>query len=89
MKERGSIRGVQDPATGKTLLFPSSPIRLRPVSPEVQFPGLPVGAANEFVLEDLLGYSPEEVAKMKADGAILKWVLFSELSGREIILPSK
>jgi hypothetical protein len=48
-----------------------------------------MGAANEFVLEDLLGYSPEEVAKMKADGAILKWVLFSELSGREIILPSK
>jgi crotonobetainyl-CoA:carnitine CoA-transferase CaiB-like acyl-CoA transferase len=70
VKERGTIGAVQDPVTGKTLLFPSSPIRLHPVSPEVQFPGLPMGAANEFVLEDLLGYSPEEVAKMKTEGAI-------------------
>jgi crotonobetainyl-CoA:carnitine CoA-transferase CaiB-like acyl-CoA transferase len=70
IKERGSIREVVEPVTGKALSFPSSPIRLRPVSPEVQFPGLPMGAANEFVLEDLLGYSAEEVAKMKAEGAI-------------------
>jgi crotonobetainyl-CoA:carnitine CoA-transferase CaiB-like acyl-CoA transferase len=70
VKERGSIRAVQDPVTGKSLLFPTSPIRLHPVSPEIQFPGLPLGAASEFVLEDLLGYSPEEVAKMKTEGAI-------------------
>ena len=70
VKERGTIGAVQDPVTGKTLLFPSNPIRLHPVSPEIQFPGLAMGAANEFVLEDLLGYSPEEVAKMKTEGAI-------------------
>jgi hypothetical protein len=29
-----------------------------------------MGAAIEFVLEDLLGYPPEEVAKMKTEGAI-------------------
>ena len=70
VKERGTIRAVPEPVTGKTLLFPANPIRLQAVSPEVQFPGLPMGAANEFVLEDLLGYSAEEVAKMKTEGAI-------------------
>jgi len=70
VKGRGTIHAVPEPVTGKTLLFPANPIRLQAVSPEVQFPGLPLGAANEFVLEDLLGYSAEEVAKMKTEGAI-------------------
>ena len=70
VKERGTIRAVPEPVTGKTLLFPANPIRLQAGSPEVQFPGLPMGAAIEFVLEDLLGYSAEEVAKMKTEGAI-------------------
>jgi crotonobetainyl-CoA:carnitine CoA-transferase CaiB-like acyl-CoA transferase len=70
VKERGTLRAVQEPVTGKTLLFPANPIRLQGVSPEIQFPGLPMGAAIEFVLEDLLGYSAEEVAKMKTEGAI-------------------
>ncbi len=70
VKERGSIRNVPDPVTGKALLFPANPIRLRKAPAEVRFPGLPMGAANEFVLEDLLGYTPEDVAKMKTEGAI-------------------
>ena len=70
VKERGSIRKVPDPVTGKTLSFPSNPIRLRKAPTEFRFPGLPMGAANEFVLQDLLGYAPEEVARMKTEGAI-------------------
>jgi len=70
VKERGTIRSVPEPVTGKTLLFPANPIRLHGAPPEIQFPGLPMGAAIEFVLEDLLGYSAEEVAKMKTEGAI-------------------
>ena len=70
VKERRSIREVRDPVTGKALSFPSNPIKLRPGSPEVQFPGLPTGAANEFVLTGILGYAREEVAQMKAEGAI-------------------
>ena len=70
VKERGSIRNVLEPVTEKTITFPASPIRLSPVSSEVQFPGLPMGAANEFVLEDLLGYSPEEAGKIRAEGAM-------------------
>ena len=70
VKERGSIGAVPDPVTGKTLSFPRNPIRVHPVSPEIRFPGLPMGAANDFVLEDLLGYTREEVAGMKAEKVI-------------------
>ncbi len=70
VKERKSIRVARDPITGKVLSFPSNPIRLQHGSPQVQFPGLPTGSANEFVLADLLGYTPDEVAKMKDEGAI-------------------
>ena len=37
---------------------------------EVRFPGLPMGAANGVVLEDLLGYSSEAIGELKAKGAI-------------------
>lgn len=70
VKERGTLRTVQEPVSGKALSFPANPIRLQMAPPEVQFPGLPMGAANEYVLEDLLGYSAEEVAQMKSEGAI-------------------
>ncbi|MCX5909579.1 MAG: CoA transferase [Deltaproteobacteria bacterium] len=64
VKERGSIRDVREPVSGKTISFPANPIRLRPAPPEIQFPGLPMGAANEYVLQDLLGYAPEDVANI-------------------------
>ena len=70
VKERGSLREVQEPVSGKTISFPFSPIRMLANPPEIQFPGLPMGAANEYVLQELLGYAPEEVAKMKAEGTI-------------------
>ncbi len=70
VRERGSIREVQDPASGKTIYFPSNPIRFRRTAQEVQFPGLFMGAANEYVLQDLLGYPPEDVAKMKDERVI-------------------
>jgi len=70
VKERGTLHAVQDPVTGKALSFPANPIRLHGAPPEVQFPGLPMGAAIEFVLEDLLGYSAEEVATMKTEKVV-------------------
>ena len=33
-------------------------------------PGLPFGGANEFVYQDLLGYSSEEIQKMRERGVI-------------------
>jgi len=70
VQARRSIRQARDPITKKSVPFPANPIRLQPGSPDVQFPGLPTGAANEFVLTHLLGYAAEEVAQMKAEGAI-------------------
>ena len=70
VRERGTLASVFDPATGKTLSFPDVPIRL-PRSPgRIRFPGLPQGAANEIVLQDLLGYSVEKISQLKAEGAI-------------------
>ena len=70
VKERGTLREVQEPVSGKTIAFPFNPIRMVANPPDMQFPGLPMGAANEYVLQELLGYGPEEVAKIKAEGVM-------------------
>jgi crotonobetainyl-CoA:carnitine CoA-transferase CaiB-like acyl-CoA transferase len=61
---------VREPLSGKTFSFPVSPIRLWPEEGKTQFPGLPLGAANEFVYQELLGYSAEDLAGLKREGAI-------------------
>ncbi len=70
VRERGSIGRVEEPLSGKGLSFPVSPIRLWPEKGKTCFPGLPLGAANEFVYQELLGYSPEDLARLKKEGAI-------------------
>ncbi|HSB82381.1 MAG TPA: CoA transferase [Candidatus Methylomirabilis sp.] len=69
-RSRGSITSIFDPASQREIPFPETPIRLSATPGAIRFPGLPMGAANEVVLEDLLGYSPEEVADFKRTGAI-------------------
>jgi crotonobetainyl-CoA:carnitine CoA-transferase CaiB-like acyl-CoA transferase len=59
-----------DPASGKDTPLPETPIRLSATPGKVRFPGLPMGAANEVILGDLLGYSSEEIADLKSSGAI-------------------
>ena len=70
VRERGSLASVYDPASGKTLSFPGAPVRFLKTPAKVRFPGLPMGAANEVVLADLLGYSSAEIGELKAKGAI-------------------
>ena len=70
VKDRATIYEVLDPVTGKTLSFPAGPIRLRKTPACIQYPGLPMGAANDYVLQNLLGYTAEEVAKMKEEKVI-------------------
>ena len=67
---RGSFVPIFDPATERTIPFPNIPIRFSATPGAVRFPGLPMGAANQVVLQDLLGYSPAEIAALKASGAI-------------------
>ena len=70
VEERGSIASVYDPASGKTIALPEIPIRLLRTPGKIRFPGLPMGSANEVVYQDLLGYSFEEIAGLKSQGAI-------------------
>ncbi|HSR11408.1 MAG TPA: CoA transferase, partial [Thermodesulfobacteriota bacterium] len=70
VKERGTLASVFNPANGKTLSFPGPPIRLSQTPGEIRFPGLPMGAANEVVLGDILGYSPEEIRGLKEKGVL-------------------
>jgi crotonobetainyl-CoA:carnitine CoA-transferase CaiB-like acyl-CoA transferase len=70
VKERGTMGEVLDPVTGRTVSFPATPIRLRKTPASIQHPGLPMGAANEYVLQNLLGYPDEEVARMKEERVI-------------------
>jgi crotonobetainyl-CoA:carnitine CoA-transferase CaiB-like acyl-CoA transferase len=70
VKARGSITTVLDPSSGKEVPLPEAPIRLSGTPGRVRFPGLPMGAANDVVLGDLLGYSPQEIADLKSCGAI-------------------
>ena len=70
VKERGSVRAVYDPASGRTFSMPAVPIRLLQTPGEIRFPGLPMGSANEVIYQDLLGYSVEEIHEMEANGVI-------------------
>ncbi len=70
VKARGSLISVFDPASGRDIPFPETPIRLSVTPGKIRFLGLPMGAANEVVLGDLLGYGPQQIAALKSSGAI-------------------
>lgn len=67
---RGSIVPLFDPASEQTIPFPDAPIRFSATPGKVRFPGLPMGAANQAILQDLLGYTPAEIAALESSGAI-------------------
>jgi crotonobetainyl-CoA:carnitine CoA-transferase CaiB-like acyl-CoA transferase len=70
VRARGSIISVFEPASERDIPFPEAPIRLSGTPGKMRFPGLPMGAANEVILGDLLGYPPDEIAALKSSGAI-------------------
>jgi len=65
VQERKTLLNVNDPATGKALRMPDVPIKLLNSPGEIRFPGLPLGAANEVVYQDLLGYSSAQLEELK------------------------
>lgn len=70
VKARESIREVFAPHLDRNVAMPNLPLRFSKTPGAIRFPGLPMGAANEVVLEDLLHYSPKEIAELKVKGAI-------------------
>jgi crotonobetainyl-CoA:carnitine CoA-transferase CaiB-like acyl-CoA transferase len=65
VQERKTLFDVVDPKTGKTFRIPDVPIRLQNKPGEIRFPGLPLGAANEVIYQDLLGYSSQQLEALK------------------------
>jgi len=65
VRGRKTLVDVLDPATGKTFRMPDVPIRLLNTPGEISFPGLPFGAANEVIYQDLLGYSSEQLEELR------------------------
>jgi len=70
VKERGSLIEIGDPVSGKELRMPEVAMRLQKMTGGVRFPGLPIGAANEVIYGDLLGYMPREIEALKEKKAI-------------------
>ena len=66
VRERETLIDMVDPTTGKNLRMPGVPIRLQHTPGEIRFPGLPLGAANEVVYQDLLGYSSEQLEELRS-----------------------
>jgi crotonobetainyl-CoA:carnitine CoA-transferase CaiB-like acyl-CoA transferase len=63
-KARASFIEMIDPATGVHLKMPNLPFRLSGAPGKVRFPGLPQGAANEVILNDLLQYTQDQIQDM-------------------------
>jgi crotonobetainyl-CoA:carnitine CoA-transferase CaiB-like acyl-CoA transferase len=61
---------IEDPATGVLLKIPNLPLRMLGTPGRIRFPGLPLGSANDVIYRDLLGYSSEDLARLKVRGAI-------------------
>jgi crotonobetainyl-CoA:carnitine CoA-transferase CaiB-like acyl-CoA transferase len=69
-RERGSMVEIEDPVTGLLLKIPNVPFRLLGTPGRIRFPGLPLGSANDVIYRDLLGYSGEDLARLRAGRAI-------------------
>jgi formyl-CoA transferase len=69
MHARGSLQWIDHPELGRVVL-PNSALIFEGAQRRPIEPSLPLGACNEAVYGDWLGYSKEELAAFKADGAI-------------------
>jgi len=69
-QERRSFIDLDDPATGVPLKMPNQAFRFQATPGKVRFAGLPLGAANEVILSDLLGYTPDQIRDMTQNKVI-------------------
>ena len=65
VQERETLLDLDDPATGRPLRMPGVPARLLETPGKIRFAGLPMGAANEVVYQDLLGYSSAQLEELR------------------------
>ena len=67
---RQSWLEIEDTVSGSSIKMPNVPFRILGSEGRVRFPGLPLGAANEVIYQDLLGYTQEQIEKLRETGAI-------------------
>ena len=69
-QERRTLINIEDPLTGIMLKMPEIGYRMLGTPGKIRFAGLPHGSANEVILQDLLGYQPEDIERFKQEGSI-------------------
>lgn len=69
MLARGSLQAVDHPELGR-INMPHTPLNIEGVPRLPLLPSLPLGACNDEILGGWLGYTSEELERLKAQGAI-------------------
>jgi len=69
MQQRGTVRAVEDPKLGRAV-FPGMPLRFSGFPHNVPLEASSLGAGNAEVLGGVLGYSPDRIAGLVADGVL-------------------
>ena len=69
MHARRSLEWVDHPELGRVVLM-NSPLIFEGAARHPIEPSLPLGASNEAIYGEWLGHSTEELAALKAEGAI-------------------
>ncbi|PON17936.1 hypothetical protein C2W62_10570 [Candidatus Entotheonella serta] len=68
MRERGMLADIEHPEAG-SFTMPGCPVRLDDLPVEVQAAPL-LGEHNHEVYQDILGYGPDELQRLKAKGLV-------------------
>jgi crotonobetainyl-CoA:carnitine CoA-transferase CaiB-like acyl-CoA transferase len=71
LRERGTVTTVEDEFIGK-FDVPGFPMRFSAFPEELQLPAPALGQHNAEVLRNYLGYLPEQIEKLEADGILYK-----------------
>ena len=69
LRESGMLIELEHPESGKRIV-PGLPVTFSAMQPDYQ-PAPAIGADSEAVLGDLLGYSREEIARLRAAKIII------------------
>jgi CoA:oxalate CoA-transferase len=69
LRDRGTVTEIDDPFIGK-FDVPGFPLRFSAFPEEPHLPAPTLGQHNAEVLHDYLGYSPERIERLEADGVL-------------------
>lgn len=71
LRERQTVRGVEDEQIGK-FAIPGMPVKFSAWRDAEELHADMLGEHNDYVLKELLGHSPEEIAKLHEEGIVVQ-----------------